>query len=115
MTNSVDPDQTPRSAASDLGLHCLLRSVYPNTRSKYVYPVMSLCQINSVHDKSRKIVPFRLCLRAFEVGYSLIIAYCASREKDSYAICFTGNEGPHESTYSIQYNTNNFISQCVLT
>ena len=22
--NSVDPDQTPRSAASDLGLHCLL-------------------------------------------------------------------------------------------
>ena len=22
-TNSVDPDQTPRSAASDLGLHCL--------------------------------------------------------------------------------------------
>ena len=21
--NSVDPDQTPRSAASDLGLHCL--------------------------------------------------------------------------------------------
>ena len=24
MTNSVDPDQTPRSAASDLGLHCLL-------------------------------------------------------------------------------------------
>ena len=25
--NSVDPDQTPRSAASDLGLHCLLWSV----------------------------------------------------------------------------------------
>ena len=24
--NSVDPDQTPRSAASDLGLHCLPRS-----------------------------------------------------------------------------------------
>ena len=22
MTNSVDPDQTPDSAASDLGLHC---------------------------------------------------------------------------------------------
>ena len=22
-SNSVDPDQTPRSAASDLGLHCL--------------------------------------------------------------------------------------------
>ena len=27
VANSVDPDQTPRSAASDLGLHYLLRSV----------------------------------------------------------------------------------------
>ena len=25
--NSVDPDQTPRSAASDLGLHCLPMSL----------------------------------------------------------------------------------------
>ena len=25
-TNSVDPDQTPRYAASDLGLHCLTMS-----------------------------------------------------------------------------------------
>ena len=24
FANSGDPDQTPRSAASDLGLHCLL-------------------------------------------------------------------------------------------
>ena len=30
VANSVDPDQTPRSAASDLGLHCLLRPVRPN-------------------------------------------------------------------------------------
>ena len=27
MANSVDPDQTPLNAASDLGLHCLLRCV----------------------------------------------------------------------------------------
>ena len=27
MSNSVDPDQTPLNAASDLGLHCLLRCV----------------------------------------------------------------------------------------
>ena len=26
--NSVDPDQTPPSAASDLGLHCLTISFY---------------------------------------------------------------------------------------
>ena len=30
MANSVDPDQTPCSAASDLGLHCLLRPVSIN-------------------------------------------------------------------------------------
>ena len=34
MANSVDPDQTPRCAASDLGLHCLLRPACPNTLSK---------------------------------------------------------------------------------
>ena len=31
MANSVDTDQTPHSAASDLSLHCLLRPACPNT------------------------------------------------------------------------------------
>ena len=31
VANSVDPDQTPRSAASDLGLRCSLRFVCPKT------------------------------------------------------------------------------------
>ena len=31
VAHSVDPDQTPLSVASDLGLHCLLRIVFPNT------------------------------------------------------------------------------------
>ena len=30
VENSLDPDQTPRFAASDLGLHCLFRPVCPN-------------------------------------------------------------------------------------
>ena len=30
--NSVDPDQTPLSAASDQGLHCLLMSLLWNAR-----------------------------------------------------------------------------------
>ena len=30
MANSVDPDQMPQSAASDLGLHCLQRPIGPN-------------------------------------------------------------------------------------
>ena len=34
MANSVDPDQTPHSAASDQRLHCLLRTVFPNTLNK---------------------------------------------------------------------------------
>ena len=35
MANSVDPDETPRSAASHLGLYCLLRPVCPNIYGKY--------------------------------------------------------------------------------
>ena len=35
VTNSVDIDETPHSAASHLGLHCLLRPVCLNTHSKY--------------------------------------------------------------------------------
>ena len=34
--NSVDPDQTPRSAASDLGLHCLPMSLLRNASLKWV-------------------------------------------------------------------------------
>ena len=35
VANNVDPDDTPRFAASHLGLHCLLRPVCPNTYDKY--------------------------------------------------------------------------------
>ena len=31
MASSVDPDETPHSVASHLGLHCLLRLNCPNT------------------------------------------------------------------------------------
>ena len=34
--NSIDPDQTPRSAASDLGLHCLPMSHLWDVRHKWV-------------------------------------------------------------------------------
>ena len=36
LINSVEPDQTPRSAASDLGLHCLPRSLKRDTRPIWV-------------------------------------------------------------------------------
>ena len=35
VANRVDPDETPRSAASHLGLLCLLRPICPNTYCKY--------------------------------------------------------------------------------
>ena len=38
--NSVDPDQTPRSVASDLGLHCLPVSHLWNARHKWVKSVI---------------------------------------------------------------------------
>ena len=34
--NSVDPDQTPHSAASDLSLHCLPMSLLSEARYKWV-------------------------------------------------------------------------------
>ena len=34
--NSVDPDQTPRSVASDLGLHCFPVSILWDARLKWV-------------------------------------------------------------------------------
>ena len=36
MANSTDTDEMPHSAASYLGLHCLLRPVCLNTHGKYV-------------------------------------------------------------------------------
>ena len=35
MATSVDPDQIQHSAISGLGLHCLVRAVYPNIYVQY--------------------------------------------------------------------------------
>ena len=35
VAHSVGPDETPHSAASHLGLHCLRMPVCPNTYGKY--------------------------------------------------------------------------------
>ena len=44
MANSVDPDQTPRSVASDLGLHCFLSPVFLNTQNKYANLIKKISQ-----------------------------------------------------------------------
>ena len=48
--NSVDPDQTPHSAASDLGLHCLPISLLWDARHKWVKEYILPC------DKQRMIM-----------------------------------------------------------
>ena len=48
--NSEDPDQTPRYAASDLGLHCLLMSLLWDTRLKLVNT--SCCCLSSEPHKA---------------------------------------------------------------
>ena len=46
VANCVDPDDTPWSATSHLGLHCLLRPVCPNSYGKYSsYIIMSKFKI----------------------------------------------------------------------
>ena len=40
FANSEDPDQTPRSAAADLGLHCLPITLLGVSRLKWVKKVM---------------------------------------------------------------------------
>ena len=42
IANSVDPDQTPRSAASDLGHHCLPLTLLLDARHKWVNVLPSL-------------------------------------------------------------------------
>ena len=52
MAGSIDPDQMPSSAASDLGLHCLQRPICPNTKGYYnrcltgyfILPIFSKCE-----------------------------------------------------------------------
>ena len=57
VANSVDPDETPLSAASHLGLHCLLRPVCPNTYGKYGTLIIS----NSEGVKCSMCWPWWLC------------------------------------------------------
>ena len=43
MADSVDSDEMPHSAVSDLGIHCLLRPVCLNTYGKYIIWILQKC------------------------------------------------------------------------
>ena len=59
MANSVNPDQTTPSEVSDLDVHCLLKPVVKNTKSKYKNPgaqveiILCSCTVAIGTDKSR--------------------------------------------------------------
>ena len=44
FVNSGDPDQTPHSAASDLGLHCLPNTLLGVSRLQWVKYLLLWCQ-----------------------------------------------------------------------
>ena len=56
--NSVDPDQTPRSVASDLGRHYLPMSLLRNARHKWVN-----IQVNFTHYKNTGTLKFLILSR----------------------------------------------------
>ena len=47
IANSVDPDQTPRSAASDLDLQCFPMSLLWDSRLKWIKEMMEIQQFRS--------------------------------------------------------------------
>ena len=48
VANGVDPDQMPHSAASDLGLHCLLRHVCLNTLGSIQYLLLAFSNTRKI-------------------------------------------------------------------
>ena len=48
FANSADPDQTPRFAASDLGLHCLLITLLSVSRLQWINKELFLYGTNLV-------------------------------------------------------------------
>ena len=53
--NSVDPDQTPQNAASDLGLQCLLKSLLWDARQIHsAIPVITVQVLPSLRDVTER-------------------------------------------------------------
>ena len=65
MANSVDPDETPHSAASHLGLNCLLRPVCPNTYGKY--GIASLVCVNNGSVSDNEDLPRSSQIRVYTI------------------------------------------------
>ena len=62
-TNSVDSNQTPRSAASDQGFHCLFMSLLGD--ASYIGVIHPRCKI--------KLIDFFLCLSGHFFNYGSLL------------------------------------------
>ena len=82
MVNSVDPDQTPRSAASDLGLHCLPRSVCP----KYGSQNETLGDRRTISKKCGTLFSRKTTNHCFEAQVKIIVFIVDLIEDDNYAV-----------------------------
>ena len=84
--NSVDPDQTPRSVASDLGLHCLPTSLLWSARLKLfrllTVPRLFLCSGSPVHNDvcNRVVLSFSsLYLSVSQEGCASLVGHFLAR------------------------------------
>ena len=78
--NSVDPDQTPRSAASDLDLHCLPMSLLWDARLKWEVKPKSTYLILIVSRSFILINPVQLfvCLYHVDISTAYVHFVCTS-------------------------------------
>ena len=84
--NSADPDQTPRSAASDLGLHCLPRSRKRDTRLMWVKTGIFHCLI-CICEATLLLVKRALKSIFFSRGSLLCIRGCYAVAAENRHIC----------------------------
>ena len=73
FANSGDPDQTPRSAASDLGLHC-----FPNTllgSPDYNRLILRICNSMSFINVSHKIPHFFVSMYLEASELTIVMQY----------------------------------------
>ena len=72
--NSVDPDQMPRSAACNLGLHCLPMSFLWDARHKRVRIQIRILYLT-------KIIQVLLCYFWWHVSIILFLVACIRKKK----------------------------------
>ena len=75
FANSVNPDQTPHSAASDLDLHCLLITLLGVSRLKVVNKTLPLC-FELLTVKEVVLILFNLCITFTPLATRLVFFFC---------------------------------------